>query len=130
VTLPSTATSVSVTCLNLPAYATCSYAASTGTLTVNTTALTPAGTYVVTAVFTETLPGAASSIILLPLFLVPFAGKRKRKKAGVLLLALVGLAIAVTAAGSGCGGGGGSSVTITPTTHIVTNSGTVTLVVH
>jgi len=130
VTLPSTATSVSVTCLNLPAYATCSYSASTGALTVNTTASTPAGTYVVTAVFTETLPGAASSIILLPLFLVPFAGKRKRKKAGVLLLALVGLAIAVSAAGIGCGGGGGSSVTITPTTHIVTSSGTVTLVVH
>jgi len=130
VTLPSTATSVSVTCLNLPAYATCSYTASTGTLTVNTTASTPAGTYVVTAVFSETLPGAASSIILLPLFLVPFAGKRKRRKAGILLLALAGLAIAVTAAG-GCGGGGGSSSGYTqPTTHSVTSSGTVTLVVH
>jgi hypothetical protein len=129
VTLPSSAANVSLSCLNLPAHVTCSYSASTGTVTVATAASTPPGTYLITAVFTETLPGAASSIILLPLLLVPFAGKRKRNKAGVVLLALVGLAIAVTAAG-GCGGSGSAPVTTSVTTHGATSSGTVTLVVH
>jgi hypothetical protein len=132
VTLPSTATNVSVTCLNLPANATCSYAASTGALTVNTTAATPAGTYVITAVFMETLPGAAGSILLLPFLLFPFAGMKKRRRAGMVLAALSGLVIAVALVGGGCGGGGGGSgyTPPTPTTHSVTSSGAVTLVVH
>jgi hypothetical protein len=56
VTLPSKATSVSVTCLNLPTGATCSYSSTTNTVTIATTLATPAGTYQITAVFTELCP--------------------------------------------------------------------------
>ena len=129
VTLPSTATNVSVTCLNLPAGAICSYAG--GALTITTTAATPAGTYSITAVFAETLPGAAAGLILLPFLLMPFGGTKKRKRAGMVLAALAGLVIAVALVGGGCGGGGGGSYTPpAPTTHSATSSGTVTLVVH
>jgi hypothetical protein len=129
VTLPSTATDVSVTCLNLPTGATCSYSA--GALTITTTALTPAGTYLITAVFNETLPGAASAVLLLPFLLLPFAGKQRRRKTGMMLAGLLVLAVAVLASG-GCGGGGsgGGYMPPAPTTHTVSSSGAVTLVVH
>ena len=128
VTLPSSATNVTVTCLNLPAGATCSYAG--GVLTINTTAATPAGTYSITAVFAETLPGAAAGLILLPFLLFPFAGTKKRKRVGMVLVALLVLAVAVVVAGGGCGGGGSGSGYTPPSTHTATSSGTVTLVVH
>jgi sugar lactone lactonase YvrE len=128
VTLPSGATNVSVTCLNLPANATCSYTASPSALTITTTSSTPAGTYVITAVFTETLPGAATALVLLPFLLAPF-GAAKRKTARFLHLAIIGLVVAVVAAGSGCGGGGGGGSTSQPQTHQATSSATVTLVV-
>lgn len=129
VTLSSSATNVSVTCLNLPAGATCSYAG--GALTITTTAATPAGTYSITAVFSETLPGAAAGLILLPFLLFPFAGTKKRKQAGMVVAALAGLVIAVALVGGGCGGGGGGSyIPPAPTTHSATSSGVVTLVVH
>jgi predicted outer membrane repeat protein len=130
VTLASSATNISVTCLNLPAAATCSY--SSGALIVNTTASTPSGTYVITAVFTETLSGTASGLILLPFLLVPFAGAKRRRKAGMMLAGLVVLGLAAVIASGGCGGGGsGSGYTPpTPTTYTATSSGTVTLVVH
>jgi hypothetical protein len=129
VTLPSSATNVSVTCLNLPLNATCNYSASAGTLTIATAASTPAGTYVITSVFTETVPGAAAAIILLPLLLAPFAGAKKRKAVRILLWGSLGFAIAIATA-SGCGGGGGGSTSTTPTTHQVTSSTTITLVVN
>ena len=130
VTLPSTATDVSVTCLNLPAAATCSYAG--GVLTINTTGTTPTGTYSITAVFSETLPGAASAVVLLPFLLMPFAGKKRRRKTGMMLAGLVVLGLGVVMASGGCGGGGsgGGYTPPTPTTHTVSSSGTVTLVVH
>jgi hypothetical protein len=129
VTLPSTATNVSVTCLNLPAGATCGY--SGGVLTINTTGTTPTGTFVITAVFTETLPGAASAVVLLPFLLLPFAGAKRRRKLGMMVAGLVVLAVAVVASG-GCGGGGGGGgyTPPAPTTHTVSSSGAVTLVVH
>ena len=138
VTLSASATDVSAQCLNLPAGATCSYSATAGTLTISTTSATPAGSYQVTAIFTETLPGAASSLILLPFLLLPLAAaKRKWTKRQVWLLAVLAIGIVAGAASSGCGGGnsgaGGGGGTggggSTPQTHTVTSSGTVTLVI-
>ena len=128
VTLPSSATNVSVTCLNLPSGATCSYSSASGTLAVNTSSSTPAGTYVITAVFTEALPGAAAALLLFPILLIPRTkGGRKSRYPRVWLLACAGFLILVTLAGNGCGGGNGSGGSTTPTTHQVTSSGSVTL---
>jgi hypothetical protein len=129
VTLPASATNVSVTCLNLPSGATCSYSSATGTLTITTSSSTPAGTYVITVVFTETLPGAATALLLLPILLRPRTrGGRKWRYARVWLLACAGVLILVALAGNGCGGGSGGGST-TPPTHQVTSSGSVTLTV-
>ncbi len=136
VTLPSSVLSASVTCLNLPAGATCSYSETTNTLTISTSSSTPKGTYQVTVVFTETVSGAASSWILLPILLLPLILLRKRLvarsvwiSAGFGLVLLAATAIACT----GCGGGGGNSSTCTSScpvqTHQVTSSATVTLIV-
>jgi hypothetical protein len=130
VTLPSSATNISVNCLNLPSGATCSYSSATGTLTVTTSSSTPAGSYAITAVFTETLPGAATALLLLPLLLRPRTrGGRKSRYARISLLACAGIIILVALAGNGCGGGNGSGGSTTPTTHQVTRSGSVTLLV-
>jgi hypothetical protein len=132
VTLSSSATNVSAKCLNLPTGATCSYSASNGALTIATSSSTPLGTHQVTVVFTETLPGAASGWILLPLLLVPLAAaRRKAKLTGICFLAILGLAIAVAATGTGCGGGGGGggSAPVQNPTHQVTSSGVVNLTV-
>jgi hypothetical protein len=120
-----------VQCLNLPAGATCSYSAASGTVTISTSATTPAGTYQVTVVFNETLPGAASGLIFLPILLLPLvATRRKWARQHILLSALLAVTLTAVAATLGCGGGssGGSSYT-PPQTHTVTSSGTVTLVV-
>lgn len=129
VTLPASATNASVTCLNLPSGVTCSYSPTSGTLTINTSSSTPAGTYVITAVFTETLPGAAGALFLLPILLMPRTkGKRKSRYSRAYLLACAGILLLVVLAGNGCGGGGGGGST-TPPTHQVTSSGTITLTV-
>jgi hypothetical protein len=128
ITLPSSATNVSVTCLNLPRGATCSYLSATSTLTVTTSSSTPAGTYVITAVFTETLPGAATALLLLPILLRPRTkGRRNLRYARVWFLACAGILIFVALAGNGCGGGNGGAGSTTATTHQVTRSGSVTL---
>ena len=128
VTLPASATNVFVTCLNLPTGASCSYSASAGTLTITTSASTPVGTYQITVVFTETLPGA--SLILIPLLLLPLAAARRRwKKAGIMVVLCLGLAVAAVAGISGCGGGTGGGGSSTPLTHTVTSSGSITLIV-
>jgi len=110
VTLPSTVTSATVSCLNLPVGATCSYSATTNTVTIATSSTTPAGTYQVTVVFNETVSGAASSWIVLPFLLLPLMILRKRmatRCAGIT--ACLGLVLLAGAAlCSGCGGGGGS----------------------
>lgn len=128
VTLPASATNVSVTCLNLPSGATCSYSSATGVLTVTTSSSTPAGTYLITAVFTETLPGAATALLLLPILLRPRTrGRRKSRYSGVCFLACAGILIFVAMAANGCGGGNGSGGSTTPTSHQVTSSGSITL---
>lgn len=133
VTLPASATNVSVTCLNLPSGATCSYSSASGTLTITTSSSTPAGTYLITVIFNETLPGAATALILLPILLRPRTkGGRKSKYARFLFLACAGFLMLVALAGNGCGGGGGAGgggITTTPSTHQVTSSGSVTLTV-
>ena len=124
VTLPSSATNVSVQCLGLPSGAACSYSAATGVLTITTSSTTPAGTYLIVVVFTETLPGPSTSWIFLPILLLPLA-KMRRKWAKQQIWLMLCLAIALTAAATTVGCGGSSS----SQTYTVTSSGTVTLVV-
>jgi hypothetical protein len=134
VTLPSSATDVSAKCLNLPSGATCSYSTTTSVVTIATSGTTPAGTYQITVVFTETEPGAASSIVLLPIFLLPFLlGRQKRPSTRYKSVAYLCLILlAAMAYMSACGGGGSSGSTSTPPsnpTHQVTASGVVSLTV-
>jgi hypothetical protein len=130
VTLPSTASNVSVSCLNLPTGASCSYSSTTAAVTITTSATTPSGTYQITAVFTETLPGAAGAGILIPILLLPlFLLRRRMTKQGIWLAAcFVLVALAATGATIGCGGGGSGSSS-PPATHQVTSSGLVSLTV-
>jgi sugar lactone lactonase YvrE len=132
VTLPSAVASATVSCLNLPAGASCNY--SQGLLTIATSATTPAGTYQITAVFAETVTGAASANILLPILLLPLVFLRRRLAArGAWTAACLGLVLLAGAAIAcvGCGGGGTASTsTPTPTTHIVSSSGTVNLTIN
>jgi N-acetylneuraminic acid mutarotase len=109
VTLPSTVTTTTVSCLNLPTGASCSYSATANTVTITTSPTTPAGTYQVTVVFNETVSGAATSWILLPILLLPLMILRKRLAArGAWVTACLGLVLlAGTAFCAGCGGGGG-----------------------
>lgn len=130
VTLPSSATNVSAQCLNLPPGATCTYSASTSALTITTTTSTPSGTYVITVVFTETLPGAAAAILLLP-FLISFPAKGRRKSAKQIWLLATAALLAALAVEVGCGSGGsgGGGTNPPPQTHQVTSSGAISLTV-
>ena len=124
VALPSDVTSVTVSCLNLPTGASCSY--SSGAVTIITTSATPAGTYQVTVVFAETVSGAATAGILLPILLLPLLFLRRRlARRGIWLTACLGLAL--LAAAAFCNGCGGSSSSTTPQTHQVASSAVVTL---
>jgi hypothetical protein len=133
VTVPSSVTSVYVTCLNLPTGASCSYSSTTNTVMIATSSTTPKGTYQIIVVFTETVSGAASGFILLPILLLPLGFMRRKLAArGIWLTACLGLVLMATAALSiGCGGGagGGSSSTTPPATHQVTSSGSVSLTI-
>ena len=132
VTLPSSATNVSVTCLNLPSGTSCSFSAPTNSLSITTSATTPTGTYEITVVFTETLPGAATALIFLPILLLPLAIARRKWNAGrIWLTAGLGfLLIVVAGANIGCGGAGGATIIKSqPATHQVTSSGVVSLTV-
>jgi sugar lactone lactonase YvrE len=132
VTLPSSATNVTTTCLNLPSGATCTYSATAGAVTITTSSATPPGTYQVTVVFTETEPGAASALALFPVVLLPvLLAMRKLRLTQSGLTVCLGLTLLTGMAFiSACGGGGnsGSSTTAPPTpTHQVTSSGVVNL---
>jgi hypothetical protein len=130
VTLPSSATNVYATCLNLPAGATCTYSSTTNALTISTSSTTPVGTYQVTVVFTEALAGAATAGILLPILLLPlFFLKRKLVAKGAWITACLGLVLMVAAACCTACGGGSFSSSGTIQTHQVTSSGTVTLTI-
>jgi hypothetical protein len=128
VTVPSSATSVSVSCLNLPTGATCSYSSTTNAVTIATSSTTPKGTYQIIVVFTETVTSAA---YLLPILLLPLGFMRRKSAArGIWLTACLGLVLlasAVLTIGCGSGGGGGSSTP--PATQQVTSSGAVSLTI-
>jgi hypothetical protein len=127
VTLPSSVQSASITCLNLPTGATCSYSATTNTVTITTTSATPKGTYQITVVFTETVSGAATSWILLPILLLPLVFvRRKLINRGIWETACLGVVLLAAAAyTAGCGGGGSSTTTPPPQTHQVVSSGSI-----
>jgi hypothetical protein len=126
VTLPSSATNVSATCLNLPPGATCSYSSATRTVSITTSSTTPMGTYQVTVVFTETWPGAAAGFVFLPVLLLPLLFIRKKLTArGAWFTACLGI---VLLAGTIAGCGGSATPTPNPT-HQVTSSGSVRLIV-
>ncbi len=131
VTPPSAATDASVTCLNLPSGATCSYSAASGAVTITTSTTTPAGTYQITVVFTETLSGAAGAFVLLPFLLLPLVvAKRKLAAQRIWVISSLGFVLMIVAATSvGCGGGGSGSKPSSGT-HQVTSSGVVTLTIH
>jgi hypothetical protein len=128
VTMPASVTSVSVTCLNLPTGATCSYSSTTNSVTITTSPSTPKGTYQIIVVFTETVTSAA---FLLPILLLPLGFMRRKLAArGIWLTACLGLVLLATAALSiGCGWGGGSGSTTPPPTQQVTSSGSVSLTI-
>jgi hypothetical protein len=129
VTLPTSATSVSASCLNLPTGTSCSYSASSGAVTITTSPSTPKGTYQITVVFSETLPGSTSAFVILPFLLLPLLFiRRKMAGRGAWFTACIGLILlAGVAAAVGCGGS--SSATATNPTHQVNSSGTVSLTV-
>jgi N-acetylneuraminic acid mutarotase len=133
VKLPAPVTNASAACLNLPPGASCSYSATTGAITVSTTATTPVGGYQVTVVFIETEPGAAGAVVLIPLLLLPLLLTGKRSTSPRAVTFLLGLTLlAATACISACGGGGASGATPakTPTpTYQVTSSGVVSLTI-
>jgi hypothetical protein len=131
VTLSSSATSVSATCLNLPSGATCSYSPTTGALTINTKSSTPDGIYQITVVFTETVPGASTVWLLFPILLLPLVAMRERGGYWNMWFPaclLLGLALAGFA--SGCGGSSSVGISPSPTpTQPVTSSGVVSITV-
>lgn len=131
ISLPSSASAVSVNCLNLPTGASCNYSASSGAVSITTFSSTSTGIYQITTVFSETLPGSASAaFMLMPIFLLPLLYLRRKLTAkGTWIMACMAL-ILVAGAGlaSGCGGGAGSQP-IQPT-HQVTTSGVVWLTVN
>ncbi len=133
VSVPSAATNLAVTCLNLPADAACSYSESEGAVSITTTSSTPSGSYQVTVVFTETVSGTTSAVLYLVL-LPPFALRRKlqRQRAKWICIAIV--TITILASFIGCGGSsiGMKNTASSPApapTYQVTSSGTVTLTV-
>lgn len=132
VVLPSTATNISASCLNLPSGATCSYSATSQAVTISSLSSTPAGTYQVTVVFTETERGAATAIVLLPILLLPFIGPGKKISSRPFwLMSFLGILLLVMGASiTACGGNSGSTQTPPPNvSHQVTNSGTVNLII-
>lgn len=131
VALPSTATNASATCLNLPTGATCSYSAASVAIAINTLSTTPAATYTVTVVFTETQPGAATAAVLMPILLLPFACLRRKTSFRRLCLTfLMGALLLVPAVCvTACGGSSGSTQTPPTVTQQVTRSAIVSLTV-
>jgi hypothetical protein len=120
VSLPFGASAVSINCLNLPPGAACSYSSTSGSVTVTTASFTLPGTYAVTTVFSESLPGATPAWIVYPILLLPILFARRRMAARGIWISVC-LAVALGAAmslASGCGGSGSSN-----NTHEATSSG-------
>ena len=134
VSLPANVVNATAKCLNLPTGASCSYSSMTSTVTITTTAATPAGTYLITVVFTESVLGPTVGWILLPILLLPlYFLRRKLAARGAWVPACLGLVLlAGLALTTGCGGGSGRGLctgSCPAQTHQVTSSGTVTMIV-
>ena len=130
VTLPAPATEVAVNCLNLPAGTTCSYSAAAGTVSVATASASPAGTYSITVVFSETIAGSESASVFLPILLLPLVLVRKRLARRFLWTACLGaVLLGYALVSTGCGG---KLVTTGPSNPGIaaTSSGVVSLTVH
>jgi hypothetical protein len=132
VTLSSSVSGVTVSCLNLPAGASCSYSSSSGAVAIVTSSATPSGTYQVTAVFNETQTVSAS-YVLAPFFLLPLMFIRRKlfsKRAWIAACIVAVMALGVLGAtGCGAGGSGSQPVQTGPTTEQVTSSAVVILTV-
>lgn len=125
----SSGASLSASCANLPAGASCSY--NNGVLTIGTSASTPAGTYQVTVTFTAVQQTAAmnrhSQVLLTALFglsglplglLWVGDGRRKNlRRCGMLLLGLWLLTLLAA-----CGGGSSGSSSKPPTNTSTTSA--------
>ena len=132
VTLSSSASAMSVACLNLPAEAGCSYSSATGAVTVSTSSATPAGTYQITVVFFETLPETSSAFMILPIFLLPVVFVRKRLAAkGILrVVGIVVFLLACVSTWTGCDASKTqTSVSPSNPAQQVTRSGEISLIV-
>lgn len=131
VTLPSSAMNVSVSCLNLPSGASCSYSASSKSLTITTSSTTPKGTYQIIAVFQESVSIGTSAAYLTPFFLLPLVLLRKNLRLrNILSLACMVLLTVAMVFSTGCGGSSSGKASTNPTsTQTVTSSGTISLTV-
>ena len=132
VALSSSVSGVTVSCLNLPAGASCSYSSSSGAVSIVTSSATPSGTYQVTAVFTETQTVSAS-YVLAPFLLLPLMFLRRKLFSkgpwiAACMVAVMALGF-IAATGCGAGGSGSQPVQTGPATEQVTTSGVVTLIV-
>jgi polygalacturonase len=126
VTVPTTVTITSVSCLNLPAGATCNYSASTGLTNIVTSSTTPAGTYNVTVVFAETVTTTTAAAGLLPILLLPLFFLRRKLAVKSISFCLGVILLAGAALTIGCGG---SSKSTAQSTTQSTSSAVVKLVV-
>jgi hypothetical protein len=77
---PSSTSRDTVTCLNLPTSATCSYNAQTNVVTVTTTTAAQKGTYQITVVLNEAASTIGAAGLMLPFLLFPQFLKRIRRK--------------------------------------------------
>ncbi len=132
VAFPSSVTNATVTCLNLPSGATCSYSFSTGVVTIATSSVTPAGTYPITLVFTETISGAAAAGILLPVLLLPLVVLRRKLAVRAVWVNACLVLVLMTALAFSVGCGGKTSPSTQPPadqTHLATSSSVVSLTI-
>jgi hypothetical protein len=131
VTLPTGVSNISISCLNLPLQASCSYSSTSNTVAISTSSATPLGIYQVTVVFTETITTTQTAGLLLPLFLLPLVRLRKRLAfKGAWIATCLGLVfVTIMAMSTGCGGGSSTSKTTATTSAQATRSAIVSLTV-
>jgi hypothetical protein len=128
VTLPSAVSSSSAICLNLPAYATCTYSGSK--LTIATSPNSPSGAWTITVVFTETQATTATATLLFPFLLFPYLLIRRKLAVRTVRLAdLLCMAIVAASIIAACGGANnsGSAPSQSGSAPTFTSSGVVTL---
>jgi hypothetical protein len=101
VTIPSTITTLTVSCLNMPVGASCTYSATTHQIIITTSPNTPKGIYQITVVFAETSTIPANAVGLLPILLLPFAFAGIRRKTGFTALLCL-ILLTTTFFASGC----------------------------